>query len=268
MIYIEKYFNNGNLVYWILVNVVAILFFYGISIIVIRKISMCNQEAKKCENPREINKYLKEVASKRVNGPDYFLNRVVKIIASCSVVYFVVGLYEFLSQFLGVNNKFFSLFSGILLIALIVVGIWGNNKLDSFADELFLCEEKECNSSIRLLGSIIVLLESVCILLFTELEYKNLVCLTLLTLVLGRFIYFDTSRSTIKSEWDKFKSFYLEIISVASIKLVFFVSGFYLHIFSNYNLFFLLILSGIIFGVLTIVFKVFNEWFDFINVHW
>ena len=28
MTYIEKYFNNGNLVYWILVNVVAILFFF------------------------------------------------------------------------------------------------------------------------------------------------------------------------------------------------------------------------------------------------
>lgn len=224
---------------------------------------MCNQEAKKCENPREINKYLKEVASKRVNGPDYFLNRVVKIIASCSVVYGVVGSYERLSRFLGVNNKFFSLFSGILLIALIVVGILFNTFLDFFADKLFLCEEKECNSSIRLLGSILVLFESVCIMLFTELEYKNSVFLTLLTLVLGRFIYFDTSRSAVKSEWGKFKSICWEFISVVLIKLVFFVSGFYLHIFSNYDLLLLLVLSGIIFWVLIIVFKVLNEHFGF-----
>ena len=259
MIYIENYFNNENLGYWILVNVVAILFLYGISLIVIRKVSMCNQEAGKCENPREIIKYLKKVASERVNAPDYFLNRVVKIIASCSVVYSVVGLYELLSKFLEENNISFSSVSGIFLIFLILVGILFNTILDRFADKLFLCEEKECNSSIRLLGSIIVLLESVCIMLFTELEYKNSVFLTLLTLVLGRFIYFDTFFKTIKSEWDKFKSIYLEIILVALIKLVFFVSGFYLHIFSNYNLLLLLFLSGIIFGVLTIVFKVFNE---------
>lgn len=257
MIYIEKYFNNGNLVYWILVNVVAILLFYFISIVAIRKKNMCNQEAENSDNPKE---NYKKVASERVNAPDYFLNRVVKIIASCSVVYIVVGLYELLSQFLEENNISFSSVSGIFLIFLIFVGILFNTFLDFFADKLFLCEEKECNSSIRLLGSIIVLLESVCIMLFTELECKNSVFLTLLTLVLGRFIYFDTFFKTIKSEWDKFKSIYLEIISVALIKLVFFVSGFCLHIFSNYyNLLLLLFLSGIIFWVLIIVFKVFNE---------
>ena len=261
MDYIMEIIKNKEFYEWILINAIVFFVYSFFVTIIIRCNIKKKQENELDENRKDIFEYSVEKARERVNCPDYFLNRVVKIITSCSVVYGVVGFCECIVHFFEMKKvSFFISNSGLLLMVLIIIGIIVGNKVDSLIDKYLMSEDDECNCSIRLLSSIIVLFESICFMCFTKLEYNCSTIITVLGLVLGRFIYFDTNLKTIISEFVKFKNIWWEFIEVVLLRIIFFVTGFCFGIIADDNFLLLFFLNIAFVWALKIIFDVFKNY--------
>lgn len=259
--YIRENIINKNFYWWIFINAIAFFIYSILVTIIIRYNIKKKQENELDENRKDIFEDSVEKARERVNCSDYFLNRVVKIITSCSVVYGVVGFYECIVHFFEMEKiSFFCADSEQLLsMVLIIIGIKVCNKVDSLIDKYLISEDDECNCSIRLLSSIIVLFESICFMCFTKLEYNCSTIFTLFMLVIGRFIFFDTNLKTIISEFVKFKNIWWELIGVVLLRIIFFVTGFCFGIIADDNFLSLFFLNIAIVWALKKIFDVFKD---------
>ncbi len=127
------------------------------------------------------------------------VERFYELVFSSTSILLFVGIY-FLIDFLGVDIPFRNLwekYDSILLLFMILVSIMINSLMDNFLIPLRSMKPGE-RSSMRLIGMIYMLIIFAYIkFVYDDNNYDSII-LYFLTLVIGRFVYFDTSMESVK----------------------------------------------------------------------
>lgn len=229
-------FERENIFIWGVVSSIITMVVYLIVIISLRVYY-------KYLDKNKDGKSIEQRANEFVYGPEWFFCTVMEIVGSNTCILGVCYIYNLMLIYLSFLSDFF----GVILIILIIVAVICNNLIDCVWLEKYWIKGKDFpQKNLRLMSSfgILILILAVSIYFDTQ-DYVQLE-LCIFGLVLGRFIYFDTSLKGVINELkDIFKcwpSFILETIlmcMVLSLGLYYEVidtnnlieSLFYIHIF-------------------------------------
>ncbi len=192
-------FTSEEVGVWGFVSTLIALGLFAVMFICIR--AYLSEKAKKKEFSTidEMKEYVRACAL----VPYKITQKVVEVVIANTCIIGVMYVYMGLVK-LCQNELFVELadWLGIMLLALIVIGIFVNNQIDrKFEQDLIDLEEK---SILRLLSSVSILVPFfIAGIVYGTKEY-NQILLTYLGLVLGRFIYFDTSKEQLKVDGKKY----------------------------------------------------------------
>ena len=159
-----------------------------------------------------------EIAHDAVYEPDYFCNSVMEIVVCNTCILGVLCIYEALAPI--INLEIVKDFSSLILLILILLAMGINRIIDAvWLDKEWCSSPKYSKSTLRLASSITVTIMWIVLsIIFKSPQYVS--AMVIMTgLVLGRFIFFDSSFDSIKGELLRmikyWKSMLLAIILVA-----------------------------------------------------
>lgn len=187
-----RMFENENIAVWTMCVGLSTLLVYFLVIICMRVYYLKFDKSKDTKSSDEI-------AQSLVYEPEYFFNSVMEVMISNTCILGACFLYS------SISNSFPSLgeFVPFILLVLILAAIFCNNLIDKFwLNKRWISGGRYSKENLRLISSVSILVIVVAISIFfhTDEYYKLALCVA--NLVLGRFIYFDSSVRGFKEEID------------------------------------------------------------------
>ncbi len=222
---------------WSIISVFMLFVMVGVIFITIRLILYRKRDAIIDENTTM--EELDEISREYVNRPYEICQMVFEILISNTCVIVMMYVYDRIA-----NNIFFlEKYLGIVMLVLIILAILINNFLDGKLVQDMLKEEEK--GSIRLLSSCsIILIFFFFKFYFNTAEYDGFL-LCYIGLVLGRFIYFDSSLEGIKECFRGLKPYVLPLIIGILLTGAILGVGIYLGIITTESVFFSLTISHV-----------------------
>lgn len=160
-----------------------------------------------------------EITSKYTLGPYEMIQAFFEVLISNACIILTIYIYYLVTSVLA----FLEPYSNYLLLLLIVISVIINNKIDEKIGQDMLTAEDKAN--IRLMSSLSIVLIFACIkIIFDSSDFDELI-LCYIGLVLGRFVYFD-------STWAQFKA---SIFSLVRHIVPFVVAMFFTYIVSFFG---------------------------------
>ncbi len=225
---------------WSVIAGVSTILLYLVVTIVIRK-KLLNKKGSSREEAEEN-------ARAFVAEPEYFFNSVMEIMVSNTCIFGVLCLYY---RFLPLPEALQD-YSSLYLLLLIVVAIVINNVIDMmWLNRTWASTNRYPKSHLRMLSSISILLIIIVVsCVFDVTKYVSVIVM-MLGLVLGRFIYFDSSVEGIVGEirtvFRCWKSLAVALVLMA----ILLVSGIALEVINSDNMVFSLFAAHFIYLLLT-----------------
>ncbi len=129
--------------------------------------------------------------------PDYFFNSVMEIIVCSTCISGLLWVYDFLKPIIDLISDY----SSLVLLGLILIAIGANKIVDAvWLDKEWSSNSKYSKNTLRLFSSITVTIMWIILsVVFGSAKFVS-VMVIMLGLVLGRFIYFDSSMGSLKEE--------------------------------------------------------------------
>ena len=229
--------KSDAIINWSIISIFMLLVMVGIIFITTRLILYKKREAIIDENTTM--EELDEISRKNVNRPYEVCQMVFEILISNTCVIVMMYVYDRIAN----NVLFLEKYLGIVMIILIILAIMINNFLDEKLVQDMLKKEEKGN--IRLLSSCSILLIFFFFkFYFHTAEYDDLL-LCYIGLVLGRFIYFDSSLEGIKECFRGLKPYILPLIIGILFTGAILGVEIYLGIITTENVFFSLTISHV-----------------------
>lgn len=177
------------------------------------------------------------IAKEYVNRPYEIFQMVFEIIICNTCIIVIMYVYYWLAK----NLLFLEKYLGIIMLVLIIIAILLNNFLDEKLKQDMIKEEDKGN--IRLISSCsIIMLFSFLKIYFKTAEYDEFL-LCYIGLVLGRFIYFDSTLKEFIRCVKNLKSYFIPLIIAFLLTGIISGIGLHLEVITTNNLFISLMIS-------------------------
>ena len=133
---------------------------------------------------------------------EWIFSEVIEIMLSNTCIFGMLDIYQFI-----IKIPLLSDYNGLILLILIIIGVIVNNIIDkNFLEKKWERSDDFSKNNLRLMSSVLVLLLIFVMSMYLHINNCIQLELCILSLVLGRFIYFDMSlRNIIKELKETFK---------------------------------------------------------------
>lgn len=167
---------------WIFISMLIVIGFYVVVIITIRIYYIKFNKKWKSMPVEEAAKILKL-------QPEMVLQKILEIIITDTCILGTCFVYTWYTQ----TFPFWSDYNTIVLLGLIIIAIMCNNRVDKKIGNSFGKYNEKDVASLRLLSSIVILIMIIWFSVFYKSEIFKQLSVFILGLILGRFIFFDTT---------------------------------------------------------------------------
>ena len=223
----EAFFSWAVISIFVLLSIVAVIF------IVTRIILYERRKVDENTTMEEMDAIAKEY----VNRPYEISQMVFEIIICNTCIIVIMYVYYWLAK----NLLFLEKYLGIIMLVLIIIAILLNDFLDEKLKQDMIKEEDKGN--IRLISSCsIIMLFSFLKIYFKTAEYDEFL-LCYIGLVLGRFIYFDSTLKEFIRCVKNLKSYFIPLIIAFLLTGIISEIGLHLEVITTNNLFISLMIS-------------------------
>ena len=223
----EAFFSWAVISIFVLLSIVAVIF------IVTRIILYERRKVDENTTMEEMDAIVKEY----VNRPYEISQMVFEIIICNTCIIVIMYVYYWLAK----NLLFLEKYLGIIMLVLIIIAILLNDFLDEKLKQDMIKEEDKGN--IRLISSCsIIMLFSFLKIYFKTAEYDEFL-LCYIGLVLGRFIYFDSTLKEFIRCVKNLKSYFIPLIIAFLLTGIISGIGLHLEVITTNNLFISLMIS-------------------------
>jgi len=224
---IMQLMENEAFFYWAVISIVAVIF------IVTRIILYERRKVDENTTMEEMDAIAKEY----VNRPYEISQMVFEIIICNTCIIVIMYVYYRLAK----NLLFLEKYLGIIMLVLIIIAILLNDFLDEKLKQDMIKEEDKGN--IRLISSCsIIMLFSFLKIYFKTAEYDEFL-LCYIGLVLGRFIYFDSTLKGFIRCVKNLKSYFIPLIIAFLLTGIISGIGLHLEVITTNNIFISLMIS-------------------------
>lgn len=243
--------SKENFGVWIVLSALSMMCFYVVVVIAIR---ICYIKFNKKWEKLSVE----EAANTFAFQPEIVIQRTLEVIIADTCILGACFIYNLYTQ----NFSFLLDYNGIVLLGLIVMAIMCNNLVDDKLGIYFVDKkvgknlgehnvDEEIVANLRLLSSVVVLVMLVGFSIYSKSsEFKELI-ICVIGLVLGRFIYFDTTiRGLWKNIMDIAKNLIYAVIAVL-LTMIILGTGIYYDVIETDN-FLMSIFGGHVFLLLVI----------------
>ena len=223
----EAFFSWAVISIFILLSIIVVIF------IVTRIILYERRKVDENTTMEEMDAIVKEY----VNRPYEISQMVFEIIICNTCIIVIIYVYYWLAK----NLLFLEKYLGIIMLVLIIIAILLNDFLDEKLKQDMIKEEDKGN--IRLISSCsIIMLFSFLKIYFKTAEYDEFL-LCYIGLVLGRFIYFDSTLKEFIRCVKNLKSYFIPLIIAFLLTGIISGIGLHLEVITTNNLFISLMIS-------------------------
>lgn len=223
----EAFFSWAVISIFVLLSIVAVIF------IVTRIILYERRKVDENTTMEEMD----AIEEEYVNRPYEISQMVFEIIICNTCIIVIMYVYYWLAK----NLLFLEKYLGIIMLVLIIIAILLNDFLDEKLKQNMIKEEDKGN--IRLISSCsIIMLFSFLKIYFKTAEYDEFL-LCYIGLVLGRFIYFDSTLKEFIRCVKNLKSYFIPLIIAFLLTGIISVIGLHLEVITTNNLFISLMIS-------------------------
>lgn len=259
----EEFLAKENSIEWAIRLAVITFIFYACSVIAIRVYYLYLDKSRYEKSPESI-------AKKAIYGPEYYFNSVMKILIANTCILGVCCLYDWVLRKFNSSSDYL----GIVLLFLISIAVLVNNFIDkewlgkNWIEEQDKEQQEQTRkqypkSSLRLFSSMIILLIFIGVSIWFKTSQYMQMILCLLGLVLGRFIYFDSSWTGVKEEMVKMIRCWPSIVLAIVLIVILVSTGIGYDVIEVDNMMTTLFWAHVVyFLVLNVVNKVLNEVMD------
>lgn len=218
---------------WAVISILVLLFIVAVIFIVTRIILYERRKVDENTTMEEMDAIVKEY----VNRPYEISQMVFEIIICNTCIIVIMYVYYWLAK----NLLFLEKYLGIIMLVLIIIAILLNDFLDEKLKQDMIKEEDKGN--IRLISSCsIIMLFSFLKIYFKTAEYDEFL-LCYIGLVLGRFIYFDSTLKEFIRCVKNLKSYFIPLIIAFLLTGIISEIGLHLEVITTNNLFISLMIS-------------------------
>ena len=225
--------ENEKFISWAIISIFVLLAIVAAIFIIVRIVLYNSRKVNENTTMEEID----EIAKEYVNRPYEISQTVFEIIISNTCIILIMYVYYWLEK----NLLFLGKYLGIIMIVLIILAIFLNDFLDKKLKQDMINEEDKGN--IRLISSCsIIMLFSFLKIYFKTVEYDEFL-LCYIGLVLGRFIYFDSTLKEFIKCIKNLKSYFIPLIIAFILTGIISGIGLYLEVITTNNLFISLMIS-------------------------
>ncbi len=218
---------------WAVISILVLLFIVAVIFIVTRIILYERRKVDENTTMEERDAIVKEY----VNRPYEISQMVFEIIICNTCIIVIMYVYYWLAK----NLLFLEKYLGIIMLVLIIIAILLNDFLDEKLKQDMIKEEDKGN--IRLISSCsIIMLFSFLKIYFKTAEYDEFL-LCYIGLVLGRFIYFDSTLKEFIRCVKNLKSYFIPLIIAFLLTGIISEIGLHLEVITTNNLFISLMIS-------------------------
>lgn len=219
--------ENEKFIYWAILSIFVLLAIVATIFIIVRIILYNSRKVNENTTMEEI----KAIAKEYVNRPYEISQTVFEIIISNTCIILMMYVYYWLEK----NLLFLGKYLGIIMIVLIILAIFLNDFLDKKLKQDMINEEDKGN--IRLISSCSVILLFLFIkIYFKTMEYDEFI-LCYIVLILGRFIFFDSTISEFKKSVGNLKEYIIPLVIAFILMTIISWIGLYLEVITTDNLF-------------------------------
>lgn len=227
--------ENEKFISWAILSVFVLLAIVATIFIIVRIILYNSRKANENTTMEEI----KAIAKEYENRPYEISQTVFEIIISNTCIILMMYVYYWLEK----NLLFLGKYLGIIMIVLIILAIFLNDFLDKKLKQDMINEEDKGN--IRLISSCSVIM----LFLFLKIYFKTMeydeFLLCYIVLVLGKFIFFDSTINEFKKSLGDLKEYVIPLIIAFILTGIISWIGLYLKVITTDNLFISLIMCHI-----------------------
>ena len=218
---------------WAVISILVLLFIVAVIFIVTRIILYERRKVDENTTMEERDAIVKEY----VNRPYEISQMVFEIIICNTCIIVIMYVYYWLAK----NLLFLEKYLGIIMLVLIIIAILLNDFLDEKLKQDMIKEEDKGNISLISSCSIIMLFSFLKI-YFKTAEYDEFL-LCYIGLVLGRFIYFDSTLKEFIRCVKNLKSYFIPLIIAFLLTGIISEIGLHLEVITTNNLFISLMIS-------------------------
>jgi len=242
-------YNSENLGAWSLVVILSTFFIELLSVIVIR----IYYQRKRTKTIDLTEDQMHELSYKFAYEPEYYVNSVMSAICTNTCILGAISCYKWL-----LSKSILKDYQSLIFIALIIVAILCNNFLDkNFVNKLWLNDssgnEKYLTKNVRLLSSLSIFVIVILMAIPHGISNYTDDIIFIATLILGKFIYFDSTWTSIKKDFgDAFKTWRSIALSLL-LSFILIISGSLYGILTSDNLIFSLFILYVLQILLTVV---------------
>jgi len=243
--------SKENFGTWIVVSALSAMFFCVVSVIAIRIYYL--KSSKKLEKLS-----VDEAANTLAFQPEMVIQRTLEVIIADTCILGACFIYNLYTQIFSCLSDY----NGIVLLVLIIIAIICNNLVDNKLGQDLVNKkvgkslgkhdvDEEIVANLRLLSSIVVLFMLIGFSVFSKTSEFSQLIICVVGLVLGRFIYFDT---TLQGLWKNIKEIAQNLIyAVIAVLLTMIIlgTGIYYNVIDTEN-FLMSIFGGHIFMLIVI----------------
>lgn len=230
---IMQLMENEAFFSWAVISIFILLFIIVVIFIVTRIILYERRKVDENTTMEEMDAIVKEY----VNRPYEISQMVFEIIICNTCIIVIMYVYYWLAK----NLLFLEKYLGIIMLVLIIIAILLNDFLDEKLKQDMIKEEDKGN--IRLISSCsIIMLFSFLKIYFKTAEYDEFL-LCYIGLVLGRFIYFDSTLKEFIRCVKNLKSYFIPLIIAFLLTGIISGIGLHLEVITTNNLFISLMIS-------------------------
>lgn len=225
--------ENEKFISWAILSIFVLLAIVATIFIIVRIILYNSRKVNENTTMEEI----KAIAKEYVNRPYEISQTVFEIIICNTCIIVIMYVYYRLAK----NLLFLEKYLGIIMLVLIIIAILLNDFLDEKLKQDMIKEEDKGN--IRLISSCsIIMLFSFLKIYFKTAEYDEFL-LCYIGLVLGRFIYFDSTLKEFIRCVKNLKSYFIPLIIAFLLTGIISGIGLHLEVITTNNLFISLMIS-------------------------
>lgn len=225
--------ENEKFISWAILSIFVLLAIVATIFIIVRIILYNSRKVNENTTMEEI----KAIAKEYVNRPYEISQTVFEIIICNTCIIVIMYVYYWLAK----NLLFLEKYLGIIMLVLIIIAILLNDFLDEKLKQDMIKEEDKGN--IRLISSCsIIMLFSFLNIYFKTAEYDEFL-LCYIGLVLGRFIYFDSTLKEFIRCVKNLKSYFIPLIIAFLLTGIISGIGLHLEVITTNNLFISLMIS-------------------------
>lgn len=230
---IMQLMENGAFFSWAVISIFVLLSIVAVIFIVTRIILYERRKVDENTTMEEMDAIAKEY----VNRPYEISQMVFEIIICNTCIIVIMYVYYRLAK----NLLFLEKYLGIIMLVLIIIAILLNDFLDEKLKQDMIKEEDKGN--IRLISSCsIIMLFSFLKIYFKTAEYDEFL-LCYIGLVLGRFIYFDSTLKEFIRCVKNLKSYFIPLIIAFLLTGIISGIGLHLEVITTNNIFISLMIS-------------------------